>query len=87
MKGTRFKSLVPVLLLSVQPAFSNFNFVLPRGPGLLFGSMQNRDIIPLGWIATSAAALHGDISERQQVCQNATWGKFASFAELDDLIN
>jgi hypothetical protein len=84
MEGTRFKSLVPVLLvLSVQLAFSKFNFDLPRGPGLLFGSMQDHDIIPLGWIANSAAAQnsHGDISERQQECQNATWGKFASFAE------
>lgn len=77
MKSASLKLFVPAVALTAQLASSNFVPVWPREP-----SIQNRSSVPLGRLFSSMEArdLHFNIFGRQQVCENAGYGKFMPFS-------
>lgn len=78
MKCALLKFLMTAVVLAAQPGSSNFVPLLPRGPGPLLESIQDRGSVPLGRLSGSAAArgVNPDIFGRQEECENAGYGKY-----------
>lgn len=78
---TSFQSLISVLLvLHVQLASLEFAPFWPQGQGFLLDSVQDQAAVPLGELSST----DNGVSERQQACVNATWGKRAVWAKAVD---
>jgi len=78
MKSASFKLFVPTVALTAQLASSNFVPFWPRELGPLLESIQDRSSVPLGRLSSSTEAR--DLFGRQQVCENAGYGKFMLFS-------